>query len=293
VTALKGLALLGDVYPQHPLRPLGDVDVWVPAARGFDALAIAADLGWRPPHGPATAQPGPFLRVRSHAATLCGPIPGPTIDLHWRPVKVSPLRALGRSWPAELLEQVPAAHPLSASGLRRPRAELLLVQLAAHGVRPDNVKIVHWVVDLHRLMREHPAMDVALIVRLAHDLDVRLHVQAGLRTVTELLGVALPAALSGAPAHLGDCRPSRARDEVRRWDASRRAQELDGKAGLATRVRKLWAMVRSQTTTRGVAAFIQLMLAGSLAVAWDRSPVQTLRRRAGRASTSTATPSRR
>jgi hypothetical protein len=274
--ALKGLSLLGDVYPQHALRPLGDVDVWVPHDRAPEALSIAQGLGWRAKHGPATAGPGPFLRVRSHAATLTGPVVGPSIDLHWRPVKASPVRMRAQRWPAELLEPVPATHPLSGTGLLRPRAELLLVQLAAHGVRADNLKLVHWIVDLQRVLASQPGADGALVARLAHELDVSLHVEAGLRAVTTLLGVALPDALTALPSQLHSrtgARPgSRARDELRRYEAAGRAHRLTDVDGRAARVAALWAMVRSQTTTRGVGAFAKLVVASSLAVVSDRRP---------------------
>jgi hypothetical protein len=237
VVALKGTALIGDVYEQHRLRPLGDVDLLVPRARVRDALRTLTQEGW--------VDPQPTRRLRTAAmngVNLGGPIPGASIDLHWRATYATPHRIRNRPWPAQDLEPVPTAHPLADTGLQRPRAAHLLVQLTVHGTQWGNPS-AHWIGDVAALLRAHPDLDGAEVGRIAAEDGLSLQVREGLRLAHDVLGVALPFSLRALDP------PTRRaeRDERSRWSGRARARALMQRKGAVALARRLFIAGRVST----------------------------------------------
>jgi hypothetical protein len=230
VVALKGTALIGDVYPEHRIRPIGDVDLLVPRDLVRDALRLLAEEGW------VDSQPDRWLRTAAtHAVNLGGPQPGASIDLHWRATYATPHRAWRQPWPVQDLEPVPAEHPLADTGLQRPRAARLLVLLTVHGTQWGNPS-AHWMGDVAALLRTNPDLDGAEVGRIAAEDDLSLQVQEGLRLVHDVLGVvALPFSLCvlAPPTRRAD------RDERRRWSSRARARALMQRKGGVALARRL------------------------------------------------------
>lgn len=255
--ALKGVALLGDVFPRHALRPIGDVDLLVPRRRAVAALRILDDAGWRGPR-----RHRPWWLAGRHAVNLGTDVVGPSIDLHWRPSRSTPHRVWVQPWPAPDLEPVPTGHPFAGSGLLRARPERLLVQIASHGVQADNPTLSHWVADLARLIEAHPDLDGAVVARVGAEDRLSLEVQAALRTCAEVLGVEAP-----FPLRLLDPSSTAAeRDEVGRWRAAVAIAGLDGTPGVRAALRRFLAAGRSQTLRRDLVS--RLQVAAAVASTW-------------------------
>ena len=66
-------ALIGDAYPQHRLRPIGDVDLLVPRSQVSRALRVLGEAVGRQPD-PVRAD------IRATVAALMGTAPGQTED---------------------------------------------------------------------------------------------------------------------------------------------------------------------------------------------------------------------
>lgn len=197
---LKGVALLGDVVVRHASRPLGDLDLLVAPRDVPAALAVLADAGWRT--GSTSRR---FLRLATHAVNLGhDAVPGPSLDLHWR--AASPLTsAPRRRIPVAGLEDLPTEHPLQSTGLRRPRPEHLVLQLAVNGLKPDTPS-PHWIADLGLLLLRRPDLDWDLVRRIAVDEGVATQVRIALRVVADVLDVRAPASHRLRPARAADVR---------------------------------------------------------------------------------------
>lgn len=140
--AVKGLALFGDVYPDHRLRHVGDADVMVKTDQVRPTVRILHELGWRVPQRAATC-----FRLGEHSMYFRHPS-GPGLDLHTRPAA-----SLTNSFPSPsgTYESLPVAHPLINSGLIRLDPASHAVVLAIHIQQPGNSHLAHSMVDLYRL----------------------------------------------------------------------------------------------------------------------------------------------
>jgi len=249
VVALKGVAVLGDIYPEHRLRPIGDVDVLVPRRLALDALQILRTAGW---DGPPTYRP--FWLAGRHAVNLGTAIRGPSIDLHWRASRSVPHRAGRQPWPADDLEALPVGHPLEGSGLLRPVSERLLVQIASHGMQPDNPTLSHWIADLDRILAARPGLDGERVAGIAAEDGLHLEVHAALETCRAVLGTEVPSTLLS----LGSTTRRADKDARMRWVAAARARDLEHERGVVTAIRRFILYGRQQTHRRHWFARLQV-----------------------------------
>jgi hypothetical protein len=70
---LKGAALAATAYPQPHLRPMSDIDVWVPVERLPEAVRCLLDAGFEAPAGSADGRLSPMLsqhRLRDPASSV-------------------------------------------------------------------------------------------------------------------------------------------------------------------------------------------------------------------------------
>ncbi len=79
--AFKGAALVKRIYPNVAVRPMGDVDVYVPPASAEHAEAVLSTLGYRPFCPDMT--PGLSRRIRHARLYVGGTRETTSIDLHW------------------------------------------------------------------------------------------------------------------------------------------------------------------------------------------------------------------
>ena len=158
---LKGAALLDQAYGDAGARPMGDLDVWVPAAdfpRAFQSLAGA---GWSDRHGEAAECAADPVRYRSrkHAVGLrTATDQSEILDLHqdvlrlyWQYHVPIPEK---RFWDV--------AEPCAFDGV--PTLRLAphhqLLHISFHGLQWQSLPTIRWAADVH-----------ALIVARAAELD--------------------------------------------------------------------------------------------------------------------------
>jgi hypothetical protein len=217
---LKGVALLGDVIPRHATRPLGDLDLLVAPGDVRAALGILADAGWTTGMAPRR-----LLTLATHAVNLgLMTTPGPSLDLHWR--AASTLSPSARRQRRSMgVEDLPPGHPLAATGLRRPRPEHLVLQIAVNGLKPDTPS-PHWIADLGLLLRRRSDLDGDLLRHLSIEEGVDVQVRVALRIVADVLDV------HGPPSHRPRAlRAADERHELRRAVAPLDLVELTGRRG--------------------------------------------------------------
>lgn len=257
IVCIKGLALLGDVYPAHRLRPIGDVDALVRPSQCRLAFRLLRESGWVPPIGSRVALPGMAAINVSLGA-------GASIDLHQRPARDLPHRA-GRDpfcWDAAL--PLAPAHPLADLALRRPSTADHVVILAAHIMRATNSHLTHPLADFHRLLEAARAgrtqpLDVGHLVSSCRDQRASLRVAAVLRETGALTGLEVPAALSDLEMEA----PRRQRLERRVVESDARGTS-DATGPLAT-LGHAWFGVRAATTGEGLVSKTQVFAAAMTA----------------------------
>jgi hypothetical protein len=262
VVALKGLALIADVWPEHRRRAVGDADLLVRPSDATASRRLLAEAGWTT--GGARSS-GRVARARRAVQT--GHPSGVSIDLHLRP---TPLTPHGPQRPAvwDAVGPVPASHPLAATGLERPDVAASLVIGASHLAWPAG-RLPHAFVDLARLRDACDAADDvdgrsdAIVVAARGD-RVLLRTAAILDELAGLRGD------EGDPLAvvLGDT----AMDDVRETRIERRAmaamEVLGRPAGRLGSARRALAHVRMVSAGAGVRAHAEVavhVVAGWLA----------------------------
>ncbi|MBK9180715.1 MAG: nucleotidyltransferase family protein [Acidimicrobiales bacterium] len=269
VLALKGLGLLGDTYPQHRLRPVGDADLLVRPDRAADAYRIVTGLGWRDPS--VVVRPWPSGR---HSVNL-GRIDGPSIDLHRRPGSAFSHRGSGQPPCWEAAEPLPAGHPLAGTHLRRPGPAQHLVIIAAHAARRANGHVAHPLADIHHLLVAHPHLDGRAVAAAAAEQLVAQRVGDVLAAVGEAFGTPLPL----RPEQLRPRSPAAQRAEQRAVAADARvALRRPGAVGAG---RRFVDLVATTAAGQGLRAHVE---AGAATVqAWGGPRLAARRRRRPRA----------
>jgi len=144
---LKGAALTVQVYRNHAIRPMADMDILVPASQAVETYEILRALGWSRQSGSCFEKD---LKYRN--ATGFKNCSGIEFDLHWHPIKDSSIIASQKRYD-ELFWQsaVPieiAGEPTLAPGL--PESLLLVI---AHGIWDNAVPPIRWVADAVFLIR--------------------------------------------------------------------------------------------------------------------------------------------
>jgi len=257
VMCIKGAALVGDVYPLHRLRPIGDVDIVVRPSQGRSAFRMLREHGWTPPAGSRIALAG-------MSAINVSLDPGASIDMHHRPARDLPHRARREPFCWARVLPLPAANPLGDLGLCRPSTAGHLLILAAHVMRATNGHLTHPLADVHRLLAAAndgttERLDTDELRSVCRDQLGSLRVTTVLETVRALTGVETPDVSS-----IADVTPREARLERRVIDSDRRAT-TDAVGPRATLLHA-WFGVRAATTGQGLMSKGQVF--GAAIVAW-------------------------
>ncbi len=142
-TALKGLALIGDVYEDHRLRHVGDADLLIDRSEVRQVVEVLRRDGWQVPWRAVD-------RLRFGATALAvRHATGVGLDLHVRPSRNIPYQRRPEPMAVELIAP---DHPLATTGLQRPVPDVHLLVICAHISRAENTLLAHPLVDLYRLV---------------------------------------------------------------------------------------------------------------------------------------------
>jgi hypothetical protein len=140
--ALKGLALIVTCYRDAGARPMGDVDLLVPAELAVPAAEVLRGAGWTARHALTPA----FLEVK-HAAPFVGE-QGEELDVHWRVFEEACAPEADEAWWA-------ASRAVDVRGTRfgvlAPADQLLHV--CVHGAKWTWRPAIHWIADAVSIVR--------------------------------------------------------------------------------------------------------------------------------------------
>jgi hypothetical protein len=268
---LKGVALLADVYPEHRLRPAGDLDLLVRPSQGRRAFEILKSVGWRPPLGSR-------VPLRGNAAINLGLAMGASIDLHWRPARDLPHRATRDPLCWDAATELAAGHPFAEFGVKRPCTSDHVVILAAHIMRATNDHLTHPIADMHMLLdaaaseRTGP-VDESRLVDFADAEIARMRTSAVLRLVSDSFDTAVPVDVEAFSTV--DRRSRRLERRVVRADAR---GTTDDTGARATVVHAFYG-VQASSTGQGLRSKMQVLVASLTAWADLRAGRTAERRR--------------
>ena len=198
VVVLKGACFALTIYPDIGLRPMGDLDLLVPASRLAEAVEIAESLGY----ADANPEASPGLHdLLSHHACLQKPGPGSiTLEIHYSLVAdKSFVYAVPVDWFWEQTEALngPSQGRFEDLRMLTPAAQVLYA--ASHAMLQHGGKNapLRWFYDLDRLIRFYAdRMDWDLLLSQAGKFE---------------WGSALDAALSQTRAYFNTPIPEQAR----------------------------------------------------------------------------------
>lgn len=187
----KGLALAVDFYPSAALRPMSDIDLYVPRERAADALAVLREGGWH-----SDAQVARYWRERGErdlmelapGIALYHPLHG-ELDLHWRLHQdFASSAADERFWTR--------AVPCTIGGVAtvRPSTSDLLFHVLVHGLRPNIMSPIRWVVDAAMILRREAGnIDWGDLLAFASRMRLKHRIASGLEYLRDHVGAAVPA----------------------------------------------------------------------------------------------------
>lgn len=272
---LKGTALVGDVYPEHRLRPVGDLDLLVRPSQARRAFEILKSTGWQPPVGSR-------IPMRGFSAINLGLSMGASIDLHWRPARDLPHRARRDPLCWERGIELASGHPLAQFGVKRPCTADHVVILAAHIMRATNNHLVHPLADMHFLLEaasvgRTAAVDSRRLADLATAEIARLRTAAVLASVADAFGTPVPVDLR----RLSDVGSRAARLERRVVRGNVRGTTDD--SGMRATLVHAFYGVQASATGQGIVSKWQVLASSVAAWADVRAGRVAERRRATKA----------
>jgi len=220
---LKGAALAHLVYPDPILRPMRDLDLWVPSARLDDAVAALAPHGFRHPADHALrpeiirSPEGRILETPEHRAR---------VELHARLESLA-----GVAW-ARFETAWDASEPASLGGIaaRVLCPEHLLTHLCLHLSRAHafDLPLLHLLDIAHVTRRWAERWDWPCMVRDWREQRVAAWMLLGLALPRDLLGAHVPEDLEARVGVPADWSTMRALAKARLW--AQRGQRLPGAA---------------------------------------------------------------
>lgn len=182
VVALKGAALQLDYYEQCGLRPMSDVDLWIPEASLPLAIDLLKEGGWR-----FGVYPNPD-HVRFHHAVQCYGPDGGELDLHWHVFWERPRPGFEAMIMSRLEKLDFAGIPI-----RQLDPTTLLLHVVTHGVRWNVETPIRWIPDsLMILRRRGNDIDWDRLISLAREARASYRLRLGLTYLVEHFGAAIP-----------------------------------------------------------------------------------------------------
>jgi Uncharacterised nucleotidyltransferase len=186
VMASKGLALIAAHYETPALRPMSDIDLYVPRRRLADAIAALGQVGWH------IADPRADRGLRDmsilHASVTMWHDKWGELDLHWKLMaNVLARPVMTRFWARSQTGLV------GRSQVRIPAPDDLLLHVIAHGVISNALSPIRWIPDAAWIVEGHgPAIDWADLLGFARRHGLAWRLVRGLHYLRDLAKVEIP-----------------------------------------------------------------------------------------------------
>lgn len=177
VVLMQGVSLIGEAYGDAGLRPLTDIDLWIPETHRSRASDALIQMGYRPERD----YPDTFKR----GATL--------VDLHTHILWAERIRSREQILARPQQALWDAAQSIAVAGttaLRLNRYDQIIF-LALHTLKHRARRLI-WLVDIRRLVSGWSASDWRAAVARAKHLDQEKNVAVILRLLRDMLGFPLP-----------------------------------------------------------------------------------------------------
>lgn len=193
--ALKGPIFAERFYPHRSLRLSTDLDVLVSPTRLTDAQRLLREIGYRSVESATEL----YNRRYLHHVSMFGSHPGQYLELHFRAHS-----GFSTEIPADPLIERSTLQTLSdGSEVRVLSSEDELLFLVVHAVGDIFVQVKP-LFDLKLLLRANPSFRWEVVVERAGSWHLTSALLIGLKDLSQLLGVAIPAvALSRPPSAAG------------------------------------------------------------------------------------------
>jgi hypothetical protein len=183
VLLLKGAPLVLSYYRNHAVRPMADLDLWVPRDRVHAAIQIMMEAGYVC----TESYDADALHYR-HAVNFIHPSGG-DIDLHWRMLYETRDPALD-----EMIWLT--GEPLEFLGVpvRQPDPTAMLLTVIMHGVRWNEETPIRWIPDALTILRTRgPAIQWQRLVSTARKYRLSSRLGRGLAYLVETFEAPVPA----------------------------------------------------------------------------------------------------
>lgn len=185
--AYKGPALAVSAYGNLSLRRFSDLDVLVPERDVLPAKELLIAEGFRAHPELDPAREAILIRAQ-HSIAFKKERGRLLFELHWR---AAASRFASSTGTEDFLEGAETV-VLHGAEVKCPAAEDLLPALCVHGAKHFWERLA-WVCDIAELIRSHPSLDWARVLRRAKEHGSERMLFLGLRLAAELLGAEPPA----------------------------------------------------------------------------------------------------
>lgn len=222
---LKGMPVAIAYYGDLSLRPMGDVDVLVPAAQREQAVDLLVRDGWR-----AIEHVDPAF---NHGVGFIHP-DGRALDLHWQPSMTWVLTPRDVAAADGLWAM---AEPLDFGGVRTrvPCPADMLIHLCVHGAWANSGATLRWITDATCVMRTAGArMDWDLVIDRIAQSRLGPQMTGPLHYLSRFGDPAVPPGVREAVAAMPSTRRERRHHRVSVCDTTRRRRTGHLRAAVAT-----------------------------------------------------------
>jgi hypothetical protein len=193
VLAFKGPALSELLHGDAAIRSYRDLDFLVPPELARASLAALVASGYRRVHALTPAQDDAFVAYAGEDILYPadhGPLP---IEPHWA---FAP-HTLAIDLDYAAIWRRSEGQAAAGAAARALAAEDLLIALCIHGGKEEWIRL-QWICDVAVLLHRSPSLDWAVVLERSRRHGCRRMVLLGLALARDLLGSALPAAVTTA-----------------------------------------------------------------------------------------------
>lgn len=192
---LKGSAMLLLYYKSPGLRPMSDIDLFVPFEKLDTALELLKSLGWQPKPGPKSG--GPVTLTKSYLKWFHGyefyNAEGQWLDLHWHIMHECCCLEADETFQQDLVDVDHDGIQLTALN---PAYQLL--HTVVQGARCEGFVYLRWVADAAFIIQDAgDDMDWQRLISTAKKYRLLLPVRDAMAYMKERIGIQIPGTVLG------------------------------------------------------------------------------------------------